>query len=136
MLLSCDPHKKVTKESVIGKVLNCALPRTKATLPYVPIQARTWLLPSTLTVQAVTSQHFRRCARERYIGEGVFGARQRDISASPMPDSFRPFLAGTRKGHFRSCKKIYYNFRMKCKLFIACLQATKTGKINCCLQLY
>ena len=33
-----------------------------------------------------------RCARERYIGEGVFGARERDINASPMTISLVTFL--------------------------------------------
>ena len=33
------PHKKGTKESVIGKALCAALPRVKSALPYVPIPA-------------------------------------------------------------------------------------------------
>ena len=35
--------------------------------------------------------------RDGYIGKGVSGARERDISAFPMADSFDSFLAETRK---------------------------------------
>ena len=44
-----SPNKKVTKEVGIGEALNVALPRAKAALSYVPLPARTWGLPSTLT---------------------------------------------------------------------------------------
>ena len=46
MFLSCF-GKKGTKEAAIGEALKAALPRTQATLPYVPLLARTW----------VTSEH-------------------------------------------------------------------------------
>ena len=35
--------------------------------------------------------------REGYIGEGVSGARERDINASPMPISLVTFLFGHKK---------------------------------------
>ena len=35
--------------------------------------------------------------REGYIGEGVSGARERDINASPMPISLVTFLFGDKK---------------------------------------
>ena len=50
MFLSCF-GKKGTKEAAIGEALKAALPRTQATLPYVPLLARTWHLPSTLTIE-------------------------------------------------------------------------------------
>ena len=46
-----SPNKKVTKEIGIGEALNVALPRAKAALSYVPLPARTWDMPSTLTIK-------------------------------------------------------------------------------------
>ena len=40
-----------TKEVGIGEALSVALPRAKAALSYVPHPARTWYLPSTLTIR-------------------------------------------------------------------------------------
>lgn len=40
--------------------------------------------------------------RVRYIGEGVPGARECDINASPMSASFDSFLAETRKEYIES----------------------------------
>ena len=42
MYFSCF-GKKSTKRSRHRVALNCALPRTKAMLPYVPLPARTWV---------------------------------------------------------------------------------------------
>ena len=49
MLLSCFA-KKVTKEGDIGEALSVALPRAKAALSYVPLQARTCEASSFLTI--------------------------------------------------------------------------------------
>lgn len=41
---------------------------------------------------------YRKCVRERYIGEGVPDARERGINASPMSASFAPFLPKQERG--------------------------------------
>ena len=77
------PHKKVTKESGLrGASSKCSPLRNPRRFAGITLQ---------------TCKFRGDAPREGYIGEGVFGARERDSSASPMPDSFGTFLAGTRK---------------------------------------
>ena len=44
-----------------------------------------------------------------YIGEGGFGVGCATFSASPMPDSFDTFLAGTRKVYLKISPQMLWN---------------------------
>ena len=89
------PHKKVTKESGLrGASSKCAPLRNPRRF-----SDSTWKIAQFSYAILRNSHTYDDAPREGYIGEGVLGARERVISASPMSASFGTFLAGTRKVH-------------------------------------